>query len=422
MGYQWYIFKPPNPPSERAVTGTFSLRLLHCEFIICDQASIEQHPGDETGLARIAGEFDCPLICKLPDDGGKWPAKLLSNTEDISEHLQELNRELRSVNTDNFYFVETLDKLQTLTGLPEENETLAAASQNILPLFAMAEKKASRFQKLFFKAGKTAFLCSFLASASVALGVVFFHAHWLFFGLELLFLITALATIKHAEHIRSHKSWLTYRYLAERLRTALFLAICGIRLKPYLPVRHGEVEPGLGWVLRPLLWVHRSLPAMKWDQGGLDALYAFITEKWLDHQIQHHRDKHTLTEAKVEQLEHYGQGLFLLALIFAAAHLAIAFVIPALHHTLADSLLTLMALVLPAAAAGLAGFIYHRDFKKISSNSQKMASDLARFMQEFNPITLQEFQEDVVKLAGLMQDESSRWLNLLVSSELHPEA
>jgi hypothetical protein len=51
-----------------------------------------------------------------------------------------------------------------------------------------------------------------------------------------------------------------------------------------------------------------------------------------------------------------------------------------------------------------------------------MASDLIRFKHGFNPLTRGEFEDDILALVGLMQEESSNWLNLLVSGELNAEA
>jgi hypothetical protein len=133
----------------------------------------------------------------------------------LGNRLAELSRDLQGRATDGFYFLDTLSQFQKATGLPAESETMVSAMRWALPVFALADQKAGRFQTLFFRAGKTAFFCSFLASSSVAVGLVFFHAHWLFFGLELLLLAVALGVIKHAEHIHSHKNWLSYRYLAE---------------------------------------------------------------------------------------------------------------------------------------------------------------------------------------------------------------
>jgi hypothetical protein len=117
--------------------------------------------------------------------------------------------------------------------------------------------------------------------------------------------------------------------------------------------------------MHPLLWVHRMVTPVKWGSDDLPALTNFVTGQWIDHQITYHKKKHGDMEALGERLERYGQGCFWLAVLFASSHLTIAFFIPWLHHTLIDTLLTLAALMLPPAAAGLAGFTYHRELKRL---------------------------------------------------------
>lgn len=110
---------------------------------------------------------------------------------------------------------------------------------------------------------------------------------------------------RFADRRRTHKKWIENRFLAERLRSAIFLAACGVEASPIqLPPHMGLAHRPDDWMVRVFNEVWGRLPLMPGCQGqSCKVLVDFIRKAWLQDQIQFHDNKSKQAGTMSQRLE-----------------------------------------------------------------------------------------------------------------------
>ncbi len=299
--------------------------------------------------------------------------------------------------------------------LPED--AVREVRERLMPFYVRASKMAKRNQKLYRHAALLVYCFSALAVATVAVGaLVKSLSHWAF-SLELLMLLSILGIVLYADRRRTHKKWIESRFLAERLRSAFFLAVCGVEPSQI------SAPPYMGFAGQPDEWmvmtfdeIWSRLPLRQGCAGEFcSVLQTFVRERWIRDQIKFHEKKARTSGRASRLLETAGILAFVLALFAVMLHL----ILSALDIRWLEKTLILAAISLPAVGAAIGGIRTHREYSRLAKRSRNMAMNLKRLEERFSlasdPQTLESLLRET---EHLMLTETQDWLMLMRFAEL----
>lgn len=307
--------------------------------------------------------------------------------------------------------------------LPEEAKKLVR--EKLLPFYVRASMIAKSNQSLYRHVGSLIYIFSAAAIASVAFGIILFHrlAPYAFF-LEFLLLATILILVAFANRRRAHKKWIESRYLAERIRSAIFFAICGVEASPiHVPPYMGIAHQPDDWMVKIFDEIWNRLPEMK----GCHREYCqqcseFIRKGWIQDQIEYHKDKATKVKKWSQYLEWSGMGIFFITMVIAISHW-LFFTDHKLQLSKLSNLLTFLAIVLPATGAAIGGIRSHREYSRLEKRSKNMEVVLTDLDKQFSKVSTSEALEALLRRTEeLMLRETQDWLMLMRFVELKPPA
>lgn len=321
-------------------------------------------------------------------------------------------------NLDQSYF----EKPETARDIPASVRELV--NLRLFPYYATASTVAKESQNRFHRAGKSVYVLSAAAVGCAAVGVLFPVLNWAGFGAEFVILIVMWLTLLRAHRTHAQQNWVEYRFLAERLRCGVFMAICGVEPRPF------EVLPYLGhsqtvndWTVRAFDEIWDRLPPLTGcTQNNCLMLNGYLREAWIGDQIDFHKKKVKLEGHARQRLAHAGEIILPTTIVAAALHIASAFWKPAgtapeVIHILYEAVhqgLSFMALLFPAIAASLAGMESHREHLRLEKSSANMAAQLERVQRQMKPATDPERFEDLIHQATeIMLGETQSWLMLM---------
>jgi len=296
---------------------------------------------------------------------------------------------------------------------------------NLLPLYVSASTIAKRNQAWYRYAGLIVYAFSAAAVALVALGTLFQRFSHIAFFLEFLLLLTILVTVWLADRRRSHRKWIENRFLAERLRSAVFLAVCGVEaspidVPPYLRTAHGSHD----WMVRAFDEAWGRLPKM----SGCREEYcgecaAFVRKRWIEDQVDFHRRRSADLGTMSRLLERSGMMIFLVAMAAAVTHLILSLSGHGAHSERLEQVLTFIAIALPAAGAAIGGIRAHREYSRVEKRSQNMEIILTDLWERFSDVRSGQRLESLLReTEEIILRETQDWLMLMRFAELKPAA
>jgi len=294
----------------------------------------------------------------------------------------------------------------------------------LFPPYTLASTVAMQSRDGFHRAGKYIYSMSAAAVGCAALGVLFPSLAALGFATELVLLIFMVVTLRQAHRRHSHQRWIESRFLAERIRCSIFLAICGVEPRPI------EVLPYMGhsqtvndWTVRVLDEIWDRLPPLDGcRQSQCLALNAYVQEMWIGDQVRFHREKKEREGMARRRLARASEIVLPTTIAAAALHLLLLAWQPSpaapesvhlLHHALHQGL-AFIALLFPAIAASLAGMEAHREHLRLEKRSANMGPQLERLKRQMASATEPErFEELLQQLDEIMLRETQDWLMLM---------
>ena len=281
----------------------------------------------------------------------------------------------------------------------------------LLPWYVRASLIAKRSQKNYLRAGLLVYSLSPLAVAAVALAILMPRLASPAFVVEFILLGIILLIIVTSDRHRTHQNWIETRFLAERIRSAVFLTACGVQASPLVHIRvlRPQLESG-EWALRAFNEIMRRMGRVEpCDQSGCDLGIAYVRRHWLRDQIQFHVSKANRSQKAGHRLEKSGWFIFVAAIIAAGWHLVDLFLGHPEMFAWLGKPLVFLAVVLPAIGATLGGIRGHREYSRLAKRSQYMqavlsdldsrfagvtqATDLSALLQETEQLMLQDTQE-----------------------------
>jgi SMODS and SLOG-associating 2TM effector domain 1 len=319
--------------------------------------------------------------------------------EDMFRELDEFNRPPTPVPPAK-EFQGRLDR--ELGALDETSEWVAG------PLMR-ASVLANRYQRRFVQA--TWLMSGLATGAAACLGASVALDHpspgwaWAEVGCLLALVVVFLLT----QRLRLHRRWLSYRVLAERLRSAHFVAPTGIDFSRTAGLETVFVERrSADWILRAFEEVWDSRPDAVGPRPTLadeevEELRATLADQWIAGQIDYHARARRRHERRAFVLAAFILALFAGALLFAVLHAA---------H-IAEGPATLLSVTLPIAAAAVGVILTVRQHHALAERYRRMHSDLEAVRRALREADSQTIGKTAAEAARIIAEENGDWFGVL---------
>jgi Flp pilus assembly protein TadB len=220
---------------------------------------------------------------------------------------------------------------------------------------------------------------------------------------------------------RQQERYLGYRFLAERLREAPFLALVGIdQVQPtaFAPEFAGYPSEGWPWRVFDEIWSLR--PRCSLEELDVPTVRGWLADEWISDQLAHHAKTYTREKAAQEQTERWVKSLFVATAVAAFAHF--------LLELFGDwggagwtppNVMVFVSISLAAIGAALAGFGSQRGYRRYAANARQMQNflqhDLERMRAAKTPSVVRRVAEDTHRH---MLAENRTWFRDLLFEEI----
>ncbi|MDP2767730.1 MAG: SLATT domain-containing protein [Candidatus Methanoperedens sp.] len=278
---------------------------------------------------------------------------------------------------------------------------------NLLPQFVRADILAQRYQSQHMKAGSAVYALAAAAVATVTIQTLLFpHISELLWleVVEIAFILMLLL----ASYIGDwQRKWIDYRFLAERLRAALFLCMASIKCEQSPPPPYLSED----WVLRAYAWIWDKRPQAP-PLRNIHALKKFLLTAWVGDQISFYDKKSKRHRRRHVLLARGGEALFLVTLVVAFVH-AVEFQDSQLSALSAlPSILASVTIILPAVGAALAGIRIHREYLRNAERYAPMVRHLSIIRDQIKQISDTDMENLTMlleKANDMMLRENQDW-------------
>lgn len=317
---------------------------------------------------------------------------------------------------------EHFEEPQTARDIPASVRKFA--NECLFPYYAQGSIMAKESQKRFYRTGKFLYALSATAVGCAAVSVLFPAIAGAGFSAELVLLVIIWLTLWQASRKHAHQRWIENRFLAERIRCGIFMAICGVEPRPI------EVLPYMGhsqtvndWTVRVFDEIWDRLPPLAGcSQESCRILNAYVRDVWIGEQVHFHKDKKEREGQARKRLAKAGEIVLPTTIAAAALHLLLLYgwatgtaveSVDWLHHGLHQGL-AFIALVFPAIAASLAGLEAHREHLRLEKRSANMGPQLERLSRQMASASDPErFESLMQRVDEIMLRETQDWLMLM---------
>lgn len=287
---------------------------------------------------------------------------------------------------------------------------LESAFKYLLRYYVRADALASRYQRLHFGSDSLVTMLALFAVITAAFQIIFIPEYPSVLLLEILLMLVVLGVVAVGRQQGWHRKWMDYRYLAERLRLALFMSLTENDVLTQRRTRHGTAGGSSGeWIIAAFLSIWngrpRVFPACALSFGALNR---FISTAWIEDQMHYHDRAAGKLHRRHFRMSAAGYVIFALTVCAAVLHIL------QLGPPFMEISLAFAAIVFPAVAASITAIRIQRDYLRKSLRSKEMARRLAevkdRFLQAGG---CNEFLGLLKEIDEIMLVESEDWRDLV---------
>jgi SMODS and SLOG-associating 2TM effector domain 1 len=238
--------------------------------------------------------------------------------------------------------------------------------------FIRATLLSARWRRRFTWCSGLIFLFAMAAAGSLAISLSFGEGSTEWHWAEAAFLVVALAGVGFVRRTGFHRRWLSYRVLAERLRSAYYLAPTGVDFRRQARLEAVYVgDRSEDWLMRAFeeVWDRRpKTPAPdELDEPELERLKRQLADEWIGAQIEYH-------DRAARRHGRWHRALAALVVLSFVATVPFA-VLHALH--VAEKVSTFLTITLPAAGASFGALLTVNQHHALRERHARMRSDLA---------------------------------------------
>jgi len=280
----------------------------------------------------------------------------------------------------------------------------------LLPYFIRADLQALWFQFLFKVLGSAVFVIAALAVAIVTIQTNVFPQHTWLVAIEVALLCGLLAIPTLSRWLRLHNRWISYRYLAERLRSLYFLTLAGTGDRQKRSAKLAYLsDPAESWIERALSEVRAHRPPVQVGRGGLDQLRTYLARYWIEDQARYHAKTQERDRTWDVRISRLTQFLFTITVVAALLHM-----VHFAHDSALATLVVVVSICVPAFGAAAHGIATQRQYRRHSERYGRMSGLLQQRVAEILIAdSLQSVQSLAAETERLIREENSDWFGVM---------
>jgi SMODS and SLOG-associating 2TM effector domain 1 len=279
----------------------------------------------------------------------------------------------------------------------------------LVPFLFRANLLAMRLQHRFRLVSSAMFVMAAAAVAIVAIQTNFWpHREWIVvFEVVLLLLLVGIPLLRNK--LRFHDRWTSYRFMAERLRSAYFLALAGTGDRGPQPGQPASFsDPSVAWIERALAQITAARPKVRLASSGVDALRSYLKDCWIGGQVTYHHDASSYNHTRETWLKYLTVALFTITLVSAVLH---AF---ELGPPGATQTLIVLSISVPAIGAAVHGIETQREYRRHAARCRRMFTQLTQLQGQMNEAqTLPQIRQVAANVERSMREESNDWFGVM---------
>ncbi len=284
----------------------------------------------------------------------------------------------------------------------------------LLPYYVRADAVAVRLQNHFRALSSAIFVLAAAAVSLVAVQVSFLpDLNWLAL-FEIILLVGLLAIWWLSRRWRLHERWISYRYLAERLRSSYFLALAGTGDRRDQPARLAYLsDPSEDWIQRSLEEVTALRPRIDTRALEVRSVRGYLNQHWIGSQVRYHEKTANRNSTWDERLTWVTALLFGITVIAALLHTLGVGKLDS-HESEWAKLFIVLSISVPAIGAAVHGIGALRQFRRHSERYRRMVGLLAQLQLEMSQATsLEQVREVAAETERVMREENSDWFGVV---------
>lgn len=281
----------------------------------------------------------------------------------------------------------------------------------ISPYFVRADLLARRYQDWYYALCNALFLLAAAAVAAASSQALLAPERERLLWIEVGLMLALLAVVAIGRRWRLHDRWTVYRFLAERLRSALFLALAGLGSRRQRDLERAHLDqPSEQWLRRAFGEVWNRRAQVEVAESDVAGLRRFLVETWVEEQIRYHHSTGRKHARRYLRLSRATEFVFL-ATILVAALFAVGVGGNVSDQALSPaSVLLVLAISMPALGVALSGIRAQREYLRNSERCGRMVYYLenVRARMEAAP-RLETVRAIAAEVEELMLEENRDW-------------
>lgn len=294
-------------------------------------------------------------------------------------------------------------------GLDGMRATAARAALRLLPCFARADVLAVRYQRRFQRVSAAMFAA---ASGAVVVGALqwnYLLDRWIL-AFEMALLALLLAILFLSRRSRLHERWISYRFLAERLRSAYFLSLASTSDRGRRSSRPAYLSDADDlWIARALEEATARMPHASLRPADIRSLREYLATVWIAGQITYHVKASRIHRRNDEVLVAATACLFALTFVAAFIHVVLQE-----GPSWLERLLIMVSVCVPVVGAALHGFGTMRQFRRNADRYGRMTLLLERLREEMRRArSVETVRRIAVDAERVMREENSDWFGVM---------
>lgn len=288
----------------------------------------------------------------------------------------------------------------------------------IVPYFVRADVLSVRYQKWYFRLNYAVLLLAAAAVTAVAFQAFFWPETPELAWIEVAVMVVLGLIVLFGRLLHLHDRWISYRFLAERFRSAFFLAAAGLG-----DIREGGFDkvalghPSQEWMRRAYaeVWNHR--PAWSPDEAGQHEVRRLVADAWVGEQIGYYRKRAGTYQRRHRRFSFWINTLFVITIVAAILHSL------GVGHDPAEGswaeLLLFVSVATPALAGAISAIRMQGEYELHAERYGRMAYELSdtKERMEIAP-DLPTLRTVATEAEGILRDENREWFGVMRFQEL----
>ena len=273
-----------------------------------------------------------------------------------------------------------------------DDSEIVSDLRKILYSYTRADILAIKYHRLFDWSGLAIYWLTAIAILILSIYAVICPLNHSLLFYEVGILLFALIIWYFSIKKNWQQKWIDYRYLAERLRTAIFYKLLNLPPMVYISPPYFDISINSNdWMTTNYSWAMKNTRTREYP--FVKELRDFIDSAWIEDQINFYNQSKQKLIKRYHKMECWGMSFLVVALLVGLIH---AFELV----QIIDNYLTVAAVFLPGIISAIAGIKALKDYDRISARYSAMHEYLIQVKKRLHIEDDLEYYKEIIKRAS----------------------